>query len=56
MELLETGNEQKSILEGGGIGSAPADVAAPPVGEYQRAPSPSYRCGVALGVGVEATQ
>jgi hypothetical protein len=56
MELSETGNEQKSILEGGRIGSAPADVAVPIMGKYQRAPSPPYRRRVAIQVGVEATQ
>jgi hypothetical protein len=49
-------NEQKSILESDRISDAPADVAAPPVGQYEVQPVPSLRCRVALAIRLEATQ
>jgi hypothetical protein len=48
-------NEQKSILESSWIGGAPADFAATPVGEYEFPQAPSFRCYVAIAIGVEAT-
>jgi hypothetical protein len=54
-EIGKKVNEQKSILESNRIGGAPADFAAPPVGEYEFPPAPSFRCHVAIAVGVEAT-
>jgi hypothetical protein len=48
--------EQKSILESNRIGGAPADFAAPPVGEYEFQPASSFRWHLAIAVGVEATQ
>jgi hypothetical protein len=49
-------DEPKSILESNRIGGAPADFAAPPVGKYEFSPVPSFRCHVAIEVGVEATR
>jgi hypothetical protein len=52
---LKRANEQKSILESDRIGGPPADFAARPVGKYDFPPAPSFRCHVAIAVGVEAT-
>jgi hypothetical protein len=49
-------DEQKSILEGNRIGGAHPDFAAPLVCEYEFPPASSFRCDVAIAVGVEATQ
>jgi hypothetical protein len=49
-------DEQKSILENSWIDGAPAGFAAPPVGKYKFSPVPSFRCHLAIEVGVEATR
>src|SRR5271155_3614248 len=48
---------QKSILESSRIGGGtPAAFAAPHLGEYESQPAPSFRCRLAIAVGMEATQ
>lgn len=67
LRLAETGSPvaafgraadgQKSILENSRIGGGtPAAFAAPHLGEYESQPAPSFRCRLAIAVGMEATQ
>jgi hypothetical protein len=49
-------NGQKIILEGNRIGGASADVSTAALGEYEFPPPPSFRCRMAIAIGVEATQ
>jgi len=49
-------DEPKSILESNRIGGPPTYFAARPAGKYDFPPAPSFRCHVAIAVGVEATQ
>jgi hypothetical protein len=48
--------EQKSTSESNRIGGAAADFASPSFGEHEYRPAPSFRCHVAIAIGVEATQ
>jgi hypothetical protein len=49
-------NEPKIILESNRLSGAPADFAAAPFGEYEFPPPPSFRCYMAIAVGMEATR